>query len=316
MIESRTKKGFFKHPFMVGIYVAEDGSVYNEHTDSLMPHAYPEGSYVRCAGRHLHRMLMETFVPCPGDFKDYMVNHKNGNKHDFRLENLEWVTPQENCQHAFVTGLRPDNHEIYVLDLETNKETYFYSMQETARHFKVNAEKIHRWLKSPLKYPFAEKYDMRRGTGKYKGLTKADIGKNPDFAPRQYIAYSPEFKIAYLYSSGSQLAPFVGLTQTTVKAWADKKREDISPKGYRIYHAADFNEPDVFIVDKRVPVVKPVPPTRPSRRIRVHDFISGETSEWDSTTELAESLGVKRNTLEKGMWENNGRFKTFFIEYL
>jgi len=34
------------------------------------------------------------------------VNHKNGNKADNRLENLEYTTRQGNCQHAYDTGLR------------------------------------------------------------------------------------------------------------------------------------------------------------------------------------------------------------------
>lgn len=38
------------------------------------------------------------------------VNHKNGIKDDDRPENIEWVTPKQNIQHALNTGLKVQAH--------------------------------------------------------------------------------------------------------------------------------------------------------------------------------------------------------------
>tara|TARA_R110000737_G_scaffold296507_1_gene303100 strand:+ start:1122 stop:1634 length:513 start_codon:yes stop_codon:yes gene_type:complete len=51
-----------------------------------------------------HRMVMEVFVGLNKIRKE--VNHKDGNKLNNKLDNLEWMTPSENKQHAIDTGLK------------------------------------------------------------------------------------------------------------------------------------------------------------------------------------------------------------------
>jgi len=58
----------------------------------------PIKKYVR-----LHRLLAEHFIPNPKNKRE--VNHKDGNKLNNNLTNLEWVTSLENSQHAVASGL-------------------------------------------------------------------------------------------------------------------------------------------------------------------------------------------------------------------
>ena len=48
--------------------------------------------------RTMHSLIAEAFIPNPDMLP--CVNHKNGNRTDNRLENLEWVTYSENNYHA------------------------------------------------------------------------------------------------------------------------------------------------------------------------------------------------------------------------
>lgn len=58
----------------------------------------------RKVSKHLvHRLLAMAFVP--GYDERASVNHKNGDKTDNRIENLEWVSLQRNTAHAWETGL-------------------------------------------------------------------------------------------------------------------------------------------------------------------------------------------------------------------
>jgi len=66
-----------------------------------------------------HRMTAFMFVENPDD--KHVVNHIDGNKSNNHYSNLEWVSNQENCQHAHDTGLNRTKRAI----IQTDKDGQF-----------------------------------------------------------------------------------------------------------------------------------------------------------------------------------------------
>ena len=60
-----------------------------------------EGSQL---SRSIHRLVAIAHIPNPENKRE--INHKNGDKADNRVENLEWCTRAENMQHARDNGFR------------------------------------------------------------------------------------------------------------------------------------------------------------------------------------------------------------------
>lgn len=69
----------------------------------------------------VHRLVAQAFVPNPNNFPQ--VNHKDGDKKNCVVDNLEWVTVSDNVQHAIKTGLRNDSwRRKPVVCVETGEE--------------------------------------------------------------------------------------------------------------------------------------------------------------------------------------------------
>jgi len=112
--------------------IDENGRVWSSKRSIFLKHSSNKGYqfvqlYKNGKGENIlvHRLVALAFIPNPENKKT--VNHKNGNKADNRLQNLEWNTQAENAQHSWKMGLQIYSEAAHkanrreVICIETNK---------------------------------------------------------------------------------------------------------------------------------------------------------------------------------------------------
>ena len=139
-----------------GYFASPRGNIYNRHGD-LMVGAVDHCGY-RCVilnrkNHNVHRVIAKTFIENPNNLP--CVNHKDGNKLNNKVDNLEWCTHSENVKHAYCNGLERKicgeehhAHKLTETDVRYIKQVYVkrdikFGAVALARRFGVDRTTIH-----------------------------------------------------------------------------------------------------------------------------------------------------------------------------
>jgi hypothetical protein len=319
--------GFFYVQDLEFVVVSKLGIVLNSVTGLQFPinirTGYPSINFGGKTGEiHIHRLVASTFLvkPKARENEKLFVNHLNGNKRDNRLVNLEWATPQRNCQHAYETGLRNDNVPVLSKDLRTNEILKFYSIWECARHHKLNGAHIHYYLKPKSYGKVRQKYFLFiKESQEWPNVDKKEIGLIG--SNKNVLLF--DNKKSFLFSSISEAASYLNLKMSTL---AKRLRTSISQGNKRckfdnyevMYYEESEHEKIIDLIKvKSKPKNKFIPTPRKPLRIEVKNLLTGEIYQMQSINNLASKLNVNKNTLQKHIYQNNGIWhKKLHIRYL
>ena len=97
-----------------GYKISNQGRVKNPQGKILGGSTHKDSyRFVTIKGKQIpiHRIVAENFIE--NKYDKPFVNHKDGNKMNNSVDNLEWVTQQENIQHSYKNKLQPSAVKTY-----------------------------------------------------------------------------------------------------------------------------------------------------------------------------------------------------------
>ena len=111
----------------------------------------------------IHILVYTSFV---GEIPEGMtINHKDGNKKDPHVDNLELMTYGENIKHAvdiLQVNTRKPRYEYFIKNLETNDVLEFQTAVDAGKYFNVTDVTIKQYAIGHFKGVFKDTYEIIR----------------------------------------------------------------------------------------------------------------------------------------------------------
>lgn len=303
--------------------VNENGDVFNLKTNKKAAVHRTNGYHfvnVNLKGKtlnyYVHRLVALAFIPVPEEVStatpDPEVNHKNGNKDDNTVDNLEWVTAKQNIKHSIDTGLCGFN-KVLAKNLLTNEIVKYPSYHEVARQFSISTKKLKRHLDSNMAGTLTKSY----WTFKYENDQRW-----PELDSDQIIEdrWERSYGIWIGERDGKQ---FLSGTLQKLCEGMDVKYYSVQPevrsdgKTYKVCGCTFWysNLPTKAMLD----AVEYVPDNkfRPVRKVRVTYILTGtELAIFDSLTKASKKFNVSLTTLLYAITKKEGIHEELRYEYV
>lgn len=199
-------------------------------TVSLVPSEGGKGK-----NRGVHTFVAKAWIQNPKKLPQ--VNHKDGNKQNNCVDNLEWVTSQENNLHARKNGLGVKGRKVYQLDISSGhpgtiiKE--FKSIKEAGKKTGINNRTISQVCTAKSGTRTDGYRAGRKSAGGFGWCYKEDFGNLTESihgCSRTVEQYTVDGVFVKSYSSLRDAAKAVGTTHSNISRVCTEQQK--SAKGF------------------------------------------------------------------------------------
>ena len=132
-------------------YIDEDGNIYDKNKKLMTSKWIDNTGYYQIVLRkdgkrkylRIHRLVALQFIPNPDGLPQ--VNHKDGNKLNNNIDNLEWTTNSENTKHGYDNELYHSKKRkimVKAINKLNGEEKIFSSIRECSKELGLNRKTI------------------------------------------------------------------------------------------------------------------------------------------------------------------------------
>lgn len=324
-VECLKYPGFYSVPGNPNIVISKAGVVLDYNTGFIktvnMPQAdgrYPivsnDATHNGCRSSFqtdlLHRLLCFAFHPLDGIRDRFYVNHIDGNKLNYDIKNLEWVTYKENRDHAVQAGLCVQSVRLMAIDIYTKERRKFPSLQAASRSLNLHAFDISKAIKAYKgqgKIICPPWLFLEEGDAIPTSFTKIQKRVDP-IGIRWFLVEKDGFS---KYCSG--------IKNVFRCASATKDVIEGVKVPYNSFVANGYSIRELYRQDVPPEAYKREEENRGGKvqkAIRVTNLTSGVVITYPSTDHFAALVGAKRKTIQRRMLYNDGVWQNFKIEYI
>lgn len=253
---------------------------------------------------NVHILLARAFIKNSAPSVMCFVNHKNGNKLDYRLKNLEWTSSKKNNVHAVENNLRNDNFPCKIRDILTGNILHYHSLSSCLSsigiHKRISIQKNINGQAIPRL--FLNRYEVKllNDTSDWFYKDNSDIKQQKVTGP--YQAIQIDTGLIFESNTVKELSKLTNISDDQIRnvLWS------IVPKQCNGFHF-------------RVKTNNPWPETyelvincKP-REFKVTNIVSGETLYFSSLSKTRNFLSIDKRTL-KNRLQTKKAYGDFLIE--